>query len=208
MREKIIDAISKISRGTAIFLLFSFVVGAIFQMPAAQNFLADFLVSPSRDSIRRDFLENHFDHFQKLSGAEFFLEKAKKWTAIKRVKIRAFSSGIFVSFDAAEKDVLHRYFAVFQMKNGAPEKMIFPARAIGKMSGIAKTADQKFLSVALKNVGDIPWIAAEKWENAADDSKIILTADADPGETGVFLFPKNDAFLPKNATHDFFIWGK
>ena len=216
-KEKILDALSKISRGSALFLLFGLVCAALFQIPTTQNLLANLVIPVASDFSKISDATDAFSTSEKLRdlgkklsgtpGAERFLEDAKTWNHVESVKIRKFSNGFFLSLLAGKGDILHPFFGFFLVEEGKVSEVRWSPKMMGRVEKLEKTADSNYFVLSLQNVGEAPWAADEAWENASTGEKAILVADTLVGGTGIFVFHKSDSFLPKNTTHEFVVTG-
>ena len=211
IRDRLLDALSKISRGSAFLLIILLAFAALLQIPATQNLFANLLVSQKIDIVR-EISTGDFEDLEKrlvgTPGSEGFLADVKNWKTIQEKNIRFFENGFFLSFQAAKGDSLHSYFGFFRMKNGKITEILWNPNAKGEIVSLEKTPDEKYFSLNLKNVGSFPWSANDSWENAIDGQKTILLQNTPEGEIGTFVFSKNEGFLPKNETHGFLITGK
>ncbi len=203
------DALSKISRGSALLLLLLLGFSALFQIPTTQNLFTDLLV-PEKSDIMRDISIGNFENLEKslsgISGAEPFLIDLKQWKMKESSSIRFFPSGFFLSVQATKGNLFHSYFGFFKTLDGKITEIFWSPPTTGKMEKRTEMNNKKYSLLEFTNTSVFPWSANDEWANAINGGEAILLKNTEPGEKGVFVFPKQEIFVPKNTTHGFVIF--
>jgi len=222
-KAKVFGLASKISRTAAVFLglffLILFVLAIVKSVNAPSLSANVLLTTPDTKSaaslkkaLEKRAIVKLTRYFQHTPGADEFLQDVTEWNTVSEVRVETVESGIFVTVLASKTgDSLHTYFGFFRKENRNINEIIWSGITTGKLGSETISPDGTYRMTSVANIGKIPWLADDDWENARNGSTIILLVpeDADailPGGSGTFVYQGTEKSLtPENVTRGFLV---